>query len=252
MAKSFDDLVERTTTERTRAKAARKGRKLLKQIREPDLLDAARHIKAFERGNMTGRLALLESAFCGADRAGASELCKGESIGHALMQAAFAFKVAAGQINVLIHAAGILMSIPHILLDGEEVERLSLGAGNTGRDFDLETSHRIAEFKFISWRGGAESVRQNGVFKDFFRLAEAKTDKERWLYLLELDRPLPFLNGGRALLSILSRDSTLRRDFETLYGDRFTVARDYYLHRRNRVQLGNLAMLVPEFVETAL
>jgi hypothetical protein len=216
-----------------------------------NLLEAARELEMFERGDMTGRLASLESAFRGQSRDHARLLCASNGIEPALMQAAFIFKAAAGQINVLLHAVGILTALPSILREGEQVEQLSLGAGNTGRAFDLETSHRIAEFKFIGWRGGAESVRQNGVFKDFFRLAEADTAKERWLYLLELDRPLRFLNGRRAISSVLSRDETLRRDFAALYGEQFAVACDYYLHRRDRVQLGDLSALVPEFAAIA-
>lgn len=216
-----------------------------------NLLEAAHELETFERGDMTGRLASLESAFRGQGRDQARILCASNGIEPALVQAAFAFKAAAGQINVLIHAVGILTAIPSILREGEQVEQLSLGAGNTGRAFDLETSHRIAEFKFISWRGGAESVRQNGVFKDFFRLAEADTTKERWLYLLGLDRPSQFLNGSRALSSILSRDETLRRDFAALYGEQFVVARDYYQHRRDQVKLGDLTALVPAFAALA-
>ena len=49
----------------------------------------------------------------------------------------------AGQINVTIHALGILMCLPHILEPDERVESVSLGAGNTGRDFDLETNVRV-------------------------------------------------------------------------------------------------------------
>lgn len=45
------------------------------------------------------------------------------------------------------------MCLPHILEPDERVESVSLGAGNTGRDFDLETNVRVAEFKFIHWRG---------------------------------------------------------------------------------------------------
>jgi hypothetical protein len=32
-----------------------------------------------------------------------------------------------------------------------------IGAGYTGREFDLETNYRVAEFKFIHWRGGPEA-----------------------------------------------------------------------------------------------
>ena len=80
-----------------------------------------------------------------------------------------------GQINVVIHALGILLCLPHILRPGEVIDYVSLGAGNTGRAFDLETSLRIAEFKFIHWQGGPESIRQNSLFKDFYEMAEHET-----------------------------------------------------------------------------
>ncbi|MCJ7586915.1 MAG: hypothetical protein MUQ00_03315 [Candidatus Aminicenantes bacterium] len=212
------------------------------------LPEAARHLLAFERGDLTGRLAALEAAFRGCGVESARPLCEENGIAPDLLHAAFAFKVVAGQINVLIHGIGILTALPYILKGGEEIQELSLGAGNTGRPFDLETTHRVAEFKFINWRGGAESIRQNSLFKDFFRLAEADTTKVRELYLLELDRPLRFLNGRRALASVLSRDEALRRDFTNRYGSRFAVARDYYNHRRELVSLIDITRLVPAFV----
>ena len=64
------------------------------------------------------------------------------------------------------------------------IEYVSLGAGNTGRAFDLETNQRIAEFKFIHWQGGPESIRQNSLFKDFYEMAEYDTRKQKFLYVL--------------------------------------------------------------------
>src|SRR3981081_3893451 len=71
-----------------------------------------------------------------------------------VLGAAGLVKQLAGQINVVIHALGILLCLPHILRPGEVIDYVSLGAGNTGRAFDLETSLRVAEFKFIHWQGG--------------------------------------------------------------------------------------------------
>jgi len=212
-----------------------------------DLATAGEHLAALDGGDLTGRLSALESLFRGQDALSASTLCAQNGISDDLLEAAFVMKAVAGQINVMIHAAGILAALPHILLEGETVESLSLGAGNTGRAFDLETTHRVAEFKFIQWRGGPESIRQNGLFKDYFYLAESDTSKERWLYLLGLERPLAFLRGGCALSSILSKNERLRDDFHGLYGDQFTVARDYYAYRRDKVQLGDLMRIVPAF-----
>jgi len=54
------------------------------------------------------------------------------------------------------------------LQSGEVVEQLSLGAGNSGKSFDLTTNQRVAEFKFIQWKGGSESARKREFFKDFY------------------------------------------------------------------------------------
>ena len=146
---------------------------------------------------------------------------------------------------MLIHAAGILTALPSILDDSEVVQTLSLGAGNTGRRFDLETNHRIAEFKFIRSRGGAESIRQNSLFKDFYYLAEASTKKTRYLYLLELQRPVQFLQGGRKLTSVMSRNSKLAKEFHRAYGKRFRLVREYFRYRHHRVRLVDLSEILP-------
>jgi len=211
------------------------------------LREAAQYLHVFKRGDLTGRLAALEAAFIGCAAESARSLCEENGITAALLDAAFDFKAVAGQINMLIHGVGILTALPYILKAGEEIQELSLGAGNTGRPFDLETTQRVAEFKFIQWRGGAEVTRQNSLFKDFFRLAEAETTKVRELYVLERDRPLRFLTGRRALSSVLSRDEALRQAFATRYGGRFTVARDYYNYRRDLVDLIDITTLAPEF-----
>jgi hypothetical protein len=139
------------------------------------------------------------------------------------------------------------LSLPHILEDGEVIEELSLGAGNTGRNFDLATNRRIAEFKFIHWRGGAESIRQNSLFKDFFYLAEYETKKDRYLYVIGALHPLRFLNGGRALSSILTKDQKLRESFSNLYGTKYSTVGEYYRFRKERVHLQDLNTIVPEF-----
>lgn len=210
-----------------------------------DLLQALTHLQTLDNGNLTSRLASLETALYDQDATAAAAICEQHEITELTLQAALALKAAVGRVHMSIHALGILTALPHILHAGERVESLSLGAGNTGRSFDLETTHRVAEFKFIHWRGGSESMRQNGLFKDFFYLAECDTPKERYLYLLGLAHPLQFLNGGRKLTSVLSRNQRLRDDFLRMYGDRFTFTRDYYQYRRGRVNLRDLTELVP-------
>jgi hypothetical protein len=90
-------------------------------------------------------------------------------------------KKLAGQIDVKIHALGILLCLQELLSPGEIIESVSLGAGNTGKKFDLKTSLRVAEFKFINWQGGPESIRQNSLFKDFYGLAEDTSNRSKYL-----------------------------------------------------------------------
>ena len=140
---------------------------------------------------------------------------------------------------------GILRCLPHILEPGESVESLSLGAGNTGRDFDLETNQRVAEFKFIRWRGGAETIRQNAVFKDFFQLAEHATDKRRLLYVLGTKYPLAFLTSDRAISSVLNRNVRLLSQFRAQYPDLNTVA-EYFATRKDCVSIEDVSPWLPE------
>jgi len=166
---------------------------------------------------------------------------------NAILQAA-RIKKLAGQINVTIHALGILRCLPFILEDGEVIEYVSLGAGNTGRKFDLETNKRIAEFKFIHWKGGPESIRQNSIFKDFFELSVAKTEKHKLLYLLGTEQALKFFAGGRSLISVLSKNEATRLKFRELYGDTYDTVREYYETHSDSVKILDVSEWLPELV----
>lgn len=168
-----------------------------------------------------------------------------------VLGAAGLVKQLAGQINVVIHALGILLCLPHILRSGEIIEYVSLGAGNTGRAFDLETNLRVAEFKFIRWQGGPESIRQNSLFKDFYEMAEHETKKEKYLYVLGTEHGEKFFNGGRALSSVL-RTATLRNKFNEKFGDQYRTVRDYYLPRKGLVVIQDVSPFVPELVAMAV
>jgi hypothetical protein len=115
------------------------------------LPEAAKRLEDFERGALTSRLATLEATFCGLRGASCSSRCESDGIDSTLLQALLELKRVSGQINVSIHAVGVILSLCAILRPHELVESLSLGAGNTGRSFDLVTNRRIAEFKFIRW-----------------------------------------------------------------------------------------------------
>src|SRR6185437_7077278 len=117
------------------------------------LSEAITSLQTFSGSDLTQTLARIEGSLQSAtlDRyAGILAACgaKAEVLG-----AAGLVKRLAGQINVVVHALGILLCLPHILRPGEIIEYVSLGAGNTGRAFDLETNRRVGEFKFIHWQG---------------------------------------------------------------------------------------------------
>ena len=205
---------------------------------------AIQAISEFQGTSLTANLAHIESLVVGLDSIKLQELCVGRNINDQLLASAVSIKKLAGQINVIIHAAGILCSLPAILKPGEVVESISLGAGNTGRRFDLETNLRVAEYKFIDWRGGSESIRQNGVFKDFYSLAEYETRKSKHLYVVEAHYPLKFLTGGRALSSVLSRFPVILVNIHRKYGQSITKVRDYYELKKLEVEIRDISRLI--------
>jgi hypothetical protein len=217
-----------------------------------DPTESLRLLSKFADGDLNETLARIEAKARGltADRAAAFLNDRGAE--RAVLTAATDVKRLVGQINVTIHALGILLCLPHVLEDGECVEYLSLGAGNTGRPFDLETDRRVAEFKFINWRGGAESIRQNSVFKAFFMMAGSSTPKRKYLYLLGTEHALKFLGGGRSIESVLSRNEKVRVLFRARFGDRYTKVRDYYFAQRHMVAIEDVSGWLSELGEVVL
>ena len=212
--------------------------------RDPEELGRALvRIERAAGAGLTDWIGSLESAFSGKTAPTVAELGR-SGVDAELLTAALLVKRAAGQINVIVHVVGILVALPKILEPGEIVESLSLGAGNTGRACDLETNRQIAEFTFIDWRGGPESIRQNKLFGDVVALAAAKTTKRRVLYVNGRDIPLRFLGNRRALSSVL-KDAPLERRFRELYGSRFTTVGDYWATVRDRIEVVDLAAVVP-------
>ena len=210
-------------------------------------MSVARALKAlseFQGESLTTNLAEIERSIVGLGAKELSKFCGGRGINHALIDSAASIKRLAAQINVIIHAAGILCSLQELLDPGEVVESVSLGAGNTGRKFDLETNRRIAEYKFIDWRGGPESIRQNSIFMDFYALAEYRGRKDRYLYVVDTHYPLQFLNGGRALTSVLSRAPTVHDSIRSKYGPEVLRVRDYYQMKKGKVAICDISPFI--------
>jgi hypothetical protein len=154
-----------------------------------------------------------------------------------ILRSALLLKKSLGQINVIIHALGIVNLLKNILDENEIVEELSIGAGNTNRPFDLVTNKRIAEFKFINWSGTQDTIRQNSVFKDFLELELHKTDKKKYLYVLDKSVVLKFFNSKRALNSILSKNETTRKNFYNIYGNQYQTVSEYYCDNKQKVEI---------------
>jgi hypothetical protein len=211
-----------------------------------DLLQAIRNLQGFTVPNLTRRIASLESALMSADANACSAILARESVSNELLASAYLLKRTARQIDTMVHALGILLALPHILEPGEQIESLSLGAGNTGRAFDLETTRRVAEFKFIYWQGGSETIRQNSLFKDFFLLVEYPTSKRKFLYVLGEEYPLKFFGSGRTIASVMSRNSKLWAEFQRKYGDQYRTVRDYYSDKHNEVRIEDVGTVISE------
>ena len=213
------------------------------------LEEAAKRIEDFGAGPaLTARIKEFEAVGSGLRPRQIEKVLAREDVGAELIAAARTIKALAGQVNVIMHAAGILVSLPYILESSEIVESLSLGAGNTGRDHDLVTDRRIAEFKFIDWRPARNTIRQNVLFADVFSVASAKTDKRRIVYVLGTEHAMKFLRGGRAISSVLSRSSKVRVGFYDRYGtDTFATVRDYWASVCDSVEILDLRELVPQF-----
>ena len=210
-----------------------------------ELFEAASFIEAFVGQSLALKLAQIELALTGPQISTLKPALPSPEVVQSTLVAAHQIKRIAGQVHVLVHALGILQCLPRILEPDETVEYVSLGAGNTGKAFDLETNLRVAEFKFISWRGGSEAIRQDALFKDFYLLAEHVTDKRKCLYVVDVTEPVKFLNSKRQLSSVLSRNVKLRQLFLDTFGNQYSTVRDYYLPRQQLVELHDVGQWLP-------
>lgn len=209
-----------------------------------DLAKASELLTAFRSGSLKKAVSKIEARLVGITISEASPQLGALGVSMELMLAALLVKKHSNQISEIVHTIGILLVLPSILEAGEKVESLSLGAGNTGKGFDLETNIRIAEFTFIQWQGGSESIRQNKVFKDFYFLAEHETTKRRELYVAGLDHPTRFFNSGRGIAQITKNNRKLG-DAALRLSPEIRTVRDYYVPRRHLVNIRDLCDFIP-------
>ena len=215
---------------------------------DDSLLDAFTEVARFKGAGLKGRIAQLEVAAAGCSKGTLNDLVGQERVSLALLRAAVNVKRAAAQIDVVVHATGMLLCLPEILDDNEVVESISLGAANTGKPFDLETDRRIAEFTFIDWKGGSESIRQQKLFKDFYTLAEAVTHKERYLYFLGDVHPVKVFQSRSSCKAMLQKYAPLRDECLKQYDAALSV-HEYYERKKAVVILRNLTVVAPSVAE---
>jgi len=202
----------------------------------PELTDALKMISAFTSYDLTERIFSLETALESADKTTVSKTCVAEKINFGLFHAAYIIKDNARQIDTIMHAVGMLSLLPIILETDETITSLSIGAGKGNKEFDLETNFRLAEFEFTEWQG-RDSARQTALFEDFYHLAEFNSTKKKGLYVLGAELPMRFLNNScRKIASVLNRQNKLE-DFQQKAGNKFQVVNQYYLSRKNLVEI---------------
>lgn len=186
---------EGSTPREDRAAAARPAPRLLT---DDGALEAFRRLDAyFSTASLTTTLAALESRLVGADQNQAAGIAADSGFDEDLVDSALVVRERVGMLDSLIHAAVITQVLPLILEDGESVlKRPSLGAGNDPeRVYDLETTHRVAEFKLSSWKG-RDGMRQRGLFADVVGLSLDATNRRRQVYVVGA-LPIRFLTSSR-------------------------------------------------------
>lgn len=213
---------------------------------------SAQLLRQFSGERLTKKIGRIEKDIQGLARADCESFLEKTGATSEVFAAAAEMKRLAGQINVTIHALGILLCLPHVLEAGEIIEYVSLGAGNTGRKFDLETNRRVAEFKFINWQLGAESIRQNSLFKDFVLLEGHDTAKRKYIYSLGTQHVIKFLHSRRALSSVLSRNNKLQKLFTQRFGDKYRTTREYFAEHENLVQIVDVSPWLSEIDKNLL
>jgi hypothetical protein len=187
-------------------------------------------ISKFSGASLASTISDLEFGFARLEKREIAEKLRPSLIDNDLLDAARAIKRAAAQIDVVLYTLGILLLLPEIFIDGERIESLSLGAGTSElRRFDLETTARVAEFTFIDWRGN-DNTRLQKVFKDFYRLAEFKTDKTKELWLTDDSFVLKYLKSNSSVRSATHKHRDVWEDFTTKYPNLERVSDYYRLH----------------------
>jgi hypothetical protein len=102
------------------------------ELNSQSLPEALAHIEDFQEQSLSVTIAGLENALMGLQKNSIGPVCTAKRLDANLLESAVTLKRAASQINVIIHAVGIVVALPHILEEGEIIESVSLGAATPG------------------------------------------------------------------------------------------------------------------------
>lgn len=215
------------------------------------LMQAVARIQQFSKGSLAAPIGDLERRLLTKTRQDVPTILSQANVNPDLLASALVLKQAARQVNELVHATAIALALPHILADGEMIEETSLAADASGKQFDLVTDRRIAEFKFNVWQGKGERPRQKMLFKDFYNLSESDSGKKKYLYVINADIPLRFLRGKSKIDNVL-KDSALLAVFRSRYPTTFNQVGQYYECMKDRVVIMDIGLILPALLQLGI
>ncbi len=217
-----------------------------------DLELVPRLLSLLTREPLTSRIAAVEHDLVGRDPGSLADVAGLAELSVQTAQAAIQVRSALGRLSDVIHASVICSVIPRIMRDEERITvRPSLAAGNdASRPYDLETTHRIAEFKVAIWQG-RDTMRKRMLVADYVSLAMDQRPLDKELYVVG-PRPAQFLRSSRATIQwALQRSAQGLRDrFEARYGPAPVPIKDFASGPGADVRVIDLHHLLPEMVAT--
>lgn len=214
---------------------------------EMDLMTAVGVLENFlGTSPLTDTIRVLEQGLEGADSAGATRATVRAGVTAELLAAAVIVRARLGRISDLIHAAGIVLALPHVLDEGERITvRPSLAAGNdSSRPYDLRTDRRAAEFKFSQWKG-SDAMRKRQTFKDLVHLAAS--DAPRAELFVVGPEPEAFLRTCTSSAGWgLDRAKSVRELFVQRFGPLETTIAAFSATHASHVKIIDIRTLLPE------
>lgn len=168
-----------------------------------------------------------------------------------ILNAALTVRRELGRHDDIIHAAVILAMLPHVVVEpGETITvRPSLAAGNNPKvqRFDLETTHRIAEFKVSLWKK-ADSGRKRTTFADLAKLSMEDDSRKKQLFVVG-EAPRRFLTNTKSTTGwgLTKSSGAFREKFQDRYALDMPI-RDFTAGPAADVEIVDLAKHLPQLL----